>query len=245
MKNKTEWFETWFDSPYYHLLYKHRDLKEADRFVSNLVNYLNPPSGSRFLDLGCGQGRHSVMLNRSGFEVCGLDLSENSIEQARMHENEGLGFYVHDMRYPFRINYFDYVVNLFTSFGYFKNDYDDRRTILSAASNLRRNGVLIIDFLVAEKITRELVPFEEKQVEDVRFVIRRKIENKTVIKEIDVHLHAEEHHYREQVKLLSLGDFSAYFEEAGLTLENVFGDYNLNNFDPASSDRLIMLCRKS
>ncbi|NQX98132.1 MAG: hypothetical protein HRT73_09675, partial [Flavobacteriales bacterium] len=38
----SEWFEDWFDSPYYHILYKNRDDKEAKDFISNLINYLKP-----------------------------------------------------------------------------------------------------------------------------------------------------------------------------------------------------------
>ena len=115
IENKcNEWFEDWFDSPYYHLLYKNRDYSEAESFIDNLISFLKPEEGSRFLDLGCGKGRHSIYLNKKGFDVTGIDLSENSIAAAKEFENEQQNFYVHDMRKLFRTNYFDCVVNLFT-----------------------------------------------------------------------------------------------------------------------------------
>ena len=114
-----DWFESWFDSPYYHLLYSNRDEREADLFIKNLINYINPSTKSKILDLACGKGRHSKVLADLGFDVTGIDLSENSIVSAKKMENESLHFYTHDMRFPFRANYFDYTFNFFTSFGYF------------------------------------------------------------------------------------------------------------------------------
>ncbi len=84
------------------------------------------------LDVACGRGRHSRILASKGFVVTGIDISFDSIAFAKQFENENLDFYQHDMRLPFRVNYFDYAFNFFTSFGYFKTrrEHDDAiRTI--------------------------------------------------------------------------------------------------------------------
>ena len=88
-KNK-EWFASWFDTVYYHILYKHRDDSEAQEFMRNLVSFLNFKKGNFVLDLACGKGRHSIYLNSLGFNVIGADLSKNSIQQAKKFENEVL-----------------------------------------------------------------------------------------------------------------------------------------------------------
>ena len=62
IKDTTEWFASWFDTPYYHILYKDRDYSEAQDFMDNLTNYLNIPEHGTILDLACGKGRHSVYL---------------------------------------------------------------------------------------------------------------------------------------------------------------------------------------
>ena len=72
---KNEWFKDWFNTSYYHTLYKNRDDKEAERFVKNLVNFTKLPLKSKILDLACGKGRHSITLNRLGMDVIGVDLS--------------------------------------------------------------------------------------------------------------------------------------------------------------------------
>ena len=76
----TEWFESWFDTKYYHLLYKDRNEDEARTFISNLISDLNVSHDSKILDLCCGKGRHSKFLNSKGYHVVGADLSNQSIE---------------------------------------------------------------------------------------------------------------------------------------------------------------------
>src|SRR5262249_52369317 len=122
-----EWYKEWFNSPFYHKLYFERDEKEAQKFISKLLDYLKPPKDSRVLDVACGKGRHSRFLAQQGLEVTGIDLSPDSIAFAKQFENSHLYFFQHDMRLPAWINYFDYAFNFFTSFGYFKTrrEHDD------------------------------------------------------------------------------------------------------------------------
>ena len=110
------WFATWFNSPYYHILYKHRNLAEAAQFIDNLIGYLQPDQGTTMLDLACGRGRHSLYLCQKGYTVTGVDLSPANIRKAQTIQCGNLDFAVHDMRKVFRPGYFDYVFNFFTSF---------------------------------------------------------------------------------------------------------------------------------
>ena len=112
-----EWFADWFDSPYYHILYQKHDEADARAALDQLLHALHLKEGSRVLDLACGKGRHARYLADRGFDVTGLDISNQSIAFARQFEHDRLHFYQHDMRLPFRINYYDAVVNFFTSFG--------------------------------------------------------------------------------------------------------------------------------
>ena len=99
LKNKKKyWFESWFDSPYYHLLYQNRDSGEAKHFIDNLTNYLHLPKQSKLLDLACGKGRHSIYFSQKKFITTGIDLSEQSIHYALQFENDSLSFFIHDMR---------------------------------------------------------------------------------------------------------------------------------------------------
>ena len=86
-----DWFSDWFDSKYYHILYTDRDNAEAEHFISNILDFLNPKKEQHILDLACGKGRHSKLLNDLGYRVTGVDLSENSITfqvQTKLARNE-------------------------------------------------------------------------------------------------------------------------------------------------------------
>ena len=85
--NQKEWFAEWFDTSYYHQLYQNRNEEEAALFISNLLQFLNLPKSSKLLDLACGKGRHSVTLNSFGYEVLGVDLAANSIQEASKFQN--------------------------------------------------------------------------------------------------------------------------------------------------------------
>ena len=83
------WYKDWFDSKYYHLLYKNRDYNEAALFLDNISNEFKKKN-ARILDVACGKGRHATYLNKHGLDVIGYDLSINSIKYAKKYENKTL-----------------------------------------------------------------------------------------------------------------------------------------------------------
>ncbi len=239
-----QWFENWFDSPYYHILYQHRNFNEAELLIDNLIQLLKPAADSRFLDLACGKGRHSIYLNKKGYNVTGVDLSPESIAHASKFENESLQFYVHDMRKPFRINYFDYVLNLFTSFGYFENQRDDIATLDAVYKALKPNGVFVLDFLNVHKAASNLVPEESKIADGIKFTINKNIEDNFIVKDINFSDKGKEYHFQECVKMLTLDDFEKYFAAKKLKILHLRGNYQLEEFDVKTSDRLIIIAQK-
>lgn len=238
-----EWFEDWFDTKYYHILYQNRDFSEAEKFINNLLSYLAPNQKSKFIDIACGKGRHSHFINQKGFEVVGYDLSKESIETATKKSNKKLQFYVHDMRQIFRTNYFDYAFNLFTSFGYFKSKRDELNAILSASKNLKPGGTFVIDFLNRNKVIKNLIPFEEKIIDGITFKIKKEVTNNQVLKTIEFTDENKDYKFQESVKLLSLDDFKEYLLEGNLEITKVFGNYELD-LHSEFSDRLIIIAKK-
>jgi SAM-dependent methyltransferase len=240
-----EWFKDWFDSKYYHILYKHRDHREAQLFIDALASRLALAQGSRVLDLPCGKGRHSIYLAEKGFNVTGVDLSEQSIAYARQFETDRLSFFVHDMRVPVRVNYFDAVLNLFTSIGYFEKDTDNAKTVSAAAKALKPGGTLVIDFMNVNKVIRGLVKEESKTIDNITFNIRRFVENGFIVKEIRFEDEGKQHVFMERVRALTRVDFEGFLKSAGLKLINLWGDYTLHELDEENSDRLIIAAVKS
>lgn len=241
MKN---WFDTWFDTHYYHLLYKDRNTEEAEFFLSNILSYLKPEKEDKFLDIACGKGRHAIFINQMGYDVEGIDLSSKSIEFANNHSNKHLKFSKHDMRLPFKKSEFDVVLNIFTSFGYFEKDEDNYKAIQAMTDNLKKGGRLVLDFMNAKKIISCLVKNEKKKIEHITFNINRHVKDNHIIKKIQFIDSGKEYHFQEKVQTLMLADFIKLFEKSGLKILNLWGDYSLNDYNAVHSPRLIILAQK-
>ncbi|WP_411768440.1 class I SAM-dependent methyltransferase [Winogradskyella sp. A3E31] len=235
-----KWYASWFDTPFYHILYKDRDYDEAQLFMDKLTDYLNLPDNGSILDLACGKGRHSIYLNSLGYNVTGIDLSSQSIEYAKQFENETLKFDVHDMTksYPKR---FDAVFNLFTSFGYFETDDCNLKTIKAIKSELNPTGFGVIDFMNVNYVIKNLVPQDTKVVDGITFHQKRKVENGYIIKDISFEVEGQHFEFQERVKALTLEHFERLFEKAGVYLLDVFGDYKLKKYHHEDSERLILI----
>lgn len=241
-----QWFENWFDSPFYHQLYFDRDEQEASVFINNLLLYVHPEPRRLMLDVACGKGRHSVQLAEKGHIVTGIDISPNSIAAARQYENDDLEFYRHDMRLPFRINYYHYVFNLFTSFGYFDTRREHNDALRTITSSLRPGGFFILDYLNSVYVTERLVASEDKLVEQTRYQIKRHRSDTHFYKEIEITdpALAQPLLFTEKVAAFTLADFEEMFFKQGLKIKQLFGDYSLNSFQEKTSKRLILIAEK-
>jgi SAM-dependent methyltransferase len=238
-----EWFADWFDTKYYHTLYKNRDLSEAKQFIQRLVAVLPLKKGDRVLDLACGKGRHAVTLSECGFDVLGVDLSPNSITEAKQFENESLKFAVHDMREIIPNEQFDGVFNLFTSFGYFDSLEENQKAVDSVARMLVPNGIFVIDFLNAHKVVANLVESEAKTVDGITFNIKRTFDGTHILKHIRFEADEQEFSFTEKVQALTLSDFSTFLNAANFNILDSFGDFDLSPFDETTSDRLILIAQ--
>lgn len=242
--DENSWFEEWFDTRFYHLLYQHRDDREAKLFIDALFEELKPKAEWHVLDLACGRGRHARYVHSKGVEVTGLDLAESNIEYASQFLANRLHFQVADMRKPFGSHRFDLVLNLFTSFGYFENWDDNLEALRQIKASLKPGGLLVIDFLNLHLVRNELIPNEEVRVEGYHFNISRSIGKGKILKTIDLsEPDGTEHHYKEEVWALSLQEFEVLLRESELELLSVYGSYNLAKFEAQNSERLILLAR--
>jgi len=239
-KNKSEWYIDWFNSPFYHQLYKERDYSEATYFMNNLVSYLKIPEDTTILDLACGRGRHSLYLSKIGYNVTGIDISKENIAEAKKNQSDRLNYIIHDMRQPLSYQ-FDLILNLFTSFGYYYNDIDNLHIIRSIKCNLNITGKAVIDFFNVDYVLNNLIEHEEKVIDDTKFTINRYLVDNLLVKDIKIESNNKLYEFQEKVKAYRIEDFLSMFKECGLLLKESFGDYKLNNFNKNSSPRLIMV----
>lgn len=246
-KSAKEWFADWFDSPYYHVLYGHRSDEEADRFVAKLLQVIQtwqPKKGLKVLDLACGAGRHSRALNDRDCIVTGIDLSPESIELAESVGPDSIDYRVADMR-RFEIkNQFDLVLNCFTSFGYFSKVDDNRKVLQRVVEHLSPGGIFVLDFLNAERVINHLVPEEQLVKDGITFLIRRRMEEECIVKDIHFEAEGEQFDFQERVQALTLSELSQLLNEAGLSEISSYGSYDFEPYEPHQSKRLILISRK-
>lgn len=240
-----EWFEEWFDSPYYHLLYQNRSDDEAADFIKRISTVLLIPEGAKVLDAACGKGRHSRTLAQLGFDVTGIDLSKNSIAYAKQFETEHLKFDVHDIRDVYEEHKFDYVFNLFSSFGYTEDDREDYKAMNAFAGNLKPGGTLVLDYINCEVAVKRMKAREIIPRGEIQFHIQKRLENGFIKKKIEFLACGEDHTFEEQLKVINLFKFEKMLKDARFELKNVYGDYELNDFIPSASPRLILVAQKS
>lgn len=240
------WFEDWFSSPYYHQLYFKRNKGEAADFINKLIAYLQPAKGAYMLDVACGMGRHSIQLASKGFDVTGIELSENNILAAQKKANNHLHFFKHDMRLPFWINYFDYAFNFFTSFGYFNTRREHDNVMRTIAQSLKPEGVFVIDYLNVHYEDDNFIPESEIVIEGVKYIIKKSFDETHFYKRILIEDGNLEKPliFREKVARFFLGDLIEMLAYQHMQVQEVFGDYNFSKYDVKRSPRLIIIAKK-
>ena len=232
----------WFNSDYYHILYKNRDKKEAEFFINNLIKKLKIKKKSKILDLACGVGRHSFYLNKKGMNVIGIDNSENNIKKAKKFENKFLKFKKKEMTEDYGQE-FDFIFNLFTSFGYI-NEKHNLNTFKSINNSLINHGILVIDYLNVFKLKEELVEKETKKIGNIIFNIKRSFKDNFIVKKIKIKDNNEIFYFEERVMELTKNDFQDYLKKFNFEILDVYGNYNLKKYHK-NSERLIMIIKKS
>jgi SAM-dependent methyltransferase len=235
------WYETWFDSDYYPILYQQRDKQEAHAFLKNLFGSIRPGKNSKILDLACGRGRHCAILADLGFRVHGADYSAKNILECR-RSCPGIHFYQHDMRKELPYSY-DLVLNLFTSFGYFETDAELFQTLSHISKALKPGGLFVLDYLNVNHIRNNLVQDETCMKKGIEFKISRYLDKNRICKNITI-VREPALEFKEEVIAYTKNDLIQMMEEANLLIGNIFGSYELGPFDEAQSDRLIIVAKK-
>jgi SAM-dependent methyltransferase len=241
------WYEDWFNSPYYHKLYSRQDdPKTAENFVRELIRRLKPSPTSRIIDLGCGTGAITSYISSLGFDTTGIDYSSLNVTEAKDLENEHLHFFLHDLRLPFWINYFDIALNLSNRFGYYHTRREHESAIRTIAKGLKPGGLLVIDFINVHHWEDNPPPNETIQVGSTNYsTLRWEDENyfyrKFTITDGSLN---DPIIYTEKLTKFTLGDFTDMLSFQGMQVQQVYGNYDFSEYDIRKTPRMIIFATK-
>jgi len=246
MNIKHEWFDEWFESPWYLELYSHRTSAEAEKAIELFQKVTTISNNSRVLDLCCGTGRHARSLAEIGYNVTGIDYSHFFIDKAN-NENElaNLRYQHCDMRDEYPSRPYEAIVNFFTSFGYFEDDKENGLVLFQVRKALIENGWFMLDFLNEEYVRQTLVPKSIKELSGAIVTEKRKIDGKFVVKDItiEVEVNNKVMKFQERVRLYNLQELKQLHIANELQIKECFGNYNGGEFVPSHSPRLILFSR--
>lgn len=254
---KNEWFKKWFNTGHYLDLYKHRDSGDAAKIAGLITDKVKLPKSSKILDVACGNGRHSRIFAKEGYDVTGIDLSPYLINEAKKELKKSSGymkglmsFEVRDMRSLRYRNSFDMVINLFSSFGYFEDDRENLKVIKGISRSLKKGGFFFFDYLNAETLRKNLVPFDIS-IRNHNVVLQvRAIRGNSVYKDIAIVKNSGTSRtpvvsrFNEMLKLYGLEEFRSFFAKNRLKIIRTFGDYSGSPYRKSTSERLIILAVK-
>lgn len=239
---ESDWFEDWFGEEYL-ALYEHRDVEEAHEVAALIASWIGEVPDAAVLDLACGAGRHQRMLADRGWWTVGLDLSPSLLRSARGADRDA-SLVRADMRsLPFAAASFTLVVNLFTSFGYFRDDAQHLRVVTEVARVTRSGGGFVLDYLNATLVRDTLVTRDERLVGTTRVEQEREItaDGRYVRKTIT--LGDLGRTFVERVRLFDPAELADLCTEAGFAVERVCGDYAGAPLGP-QSPRAILFARR-
>ena len=131
---------------YYNLLYGDKNYQEEVDYVEKLIKMYSGNSVNSILDLGCGTGRHDILLAEKGYKITGVDMSEKMIEIARTQNIKSIELIVGDVRNINLNKQFDAVISLFHVASYQTTNEDFENYLKTACTHLKKGGIFIFDF---------------------------------------------------------------------------------------------------
>jgi SAM-dependent methyltransferase len=247
-----EWFEDWFSHPLYIQVYRHRDSAEADRCVRTILasgeRSTSDPDKISVLDIACGAGRHAIAFARAGYQVTANDLSAFLLETAMSEasaEELTIEFTRHDMRSIRLDRRFDLIVQLFSSFGYFETDAEDRMVLRKISDMLLPDGRYVLDLINPEYLKSNFIPWSERREGELVIMEERNLSENRVKKTITIReSDGKSCSFTESVRLFTLDEISALLAGEGFEIVSVIGSYDGQPYNAKNSPRLMLFARK-
>ena len=156
----------------YNLLYRDKNYASEAEYVHRLIQTYAPNAKS-MLELGCGTGRYSEKFESMGYEVTGVDVSEEMLMEARKTASPTCKFVLGDIRSIRLDKKFDVVTALFHVMSYQVTNQDVADTLSTIKEHLKIRGLVCFDFWYGPAVLDQGPEIRIKEVEDESIGITR------------------------------------------------------------------------
>lgn len=165
-------------SSYYDLLYKDKDYRSEVEYIHNLIQKYNSGAKS-ILNLGCGTGKHDILLAEKGYDVTGIDLSEEMLCFANSRlldsntDNLKVKFSQGDVRNLKLSEKFDAIISIFHVMSYQTTNNDLKAAFSTVKRHLNENGVFIFDGWYGPAVLIDKPATRVKRLENEMIMVTR------------------------------------------------------------------------
>ena len=244
-----EWFsDDDFWRTLYPFLFSDEQLAKGESEVEQVLSLVEF-SGTRVLDLCCGPGRHSVPLANKGLQVTAVDLSSFLLDLAKARaKREGveIEWISQDMRSFCRENAYDLIINLYTSFGYFRKKDEDILVLKNIHRSLRPGGTCVLELVAKEWIAGNLPEALVHDLSDGAVLVERPkvVDDWTRIANQWIHIRdGRAKTFEFSHSIYSGQELRDRMERAGFSSTELFGSLDGDRFGPGAQ-RLVAVGRK-
>lgn len=228
-----------------------KDTQKECEFIRNILNDSQIDTG-RILDCFCGCGRHEPFLNSYGFQIDGVDISEEQIKNAIKNSSPQNHYFVKDIRdFEIEEKFYDASICMWTSFNYLSDETELKDFIAKVAKGLKRKGIFILD--TKNFCAQDAYKIYTKQMEDddVRIqqliikILNHKIQNSRYLYFIYNKMSGDREFWvdKEMVKIYSFHELTEYAAPY-FQIKAVYGDFEQVPYEEKKSDRMIFVLEK-
>ena len=247
----SKWWKSFFKNHYWDL-YKNKFTEERNKREANFIyKTLNLSEKASVLDLCGGCGRIAVPLAQKGVNVHVLDFNKNFLDLAQKKADKkrvSIETCKSDMREIPYSNKFDAVINIFTSFGYFKSEEENLKVLKEVNKSLKLNGLFLIDVQNGKWIEKNHSSKMREQ-NGSKTIIKKSnldLENKTNRVEISILNTKNEKTTKtlHETKLYCFSELKNKIESNGFEIVKKYGNFKGEKLNTETSRRIITLARK-
>lgn len=160
---------------YYNLLYKNKDYQGEVDYIDSLIVASSQSGTEKILDIGCGTGNHDILFAKKGYQVVGIDMSQDMINEAnkKVADESNLKFYLGNATDFNLETKFDVVISLFHVMSYQTTNEALTKSFQNAYSHLKKDGIFIFDFWYGPAVLTDRPVLRVKTLEDEEIKVYR------------------------------------------------------------------------